>query len=44
METPTENTIVITRKDASDSVEARLEANLETKEFTITEQGTVVTL
>ena len=44
VETPTENTIVITRKDASNSVEARLEANLETKEFTITEQGTVVTL
>ena len=44
VETPTENTIVITRKDASNSVEARLEANLETKEFTITEQETVVTL
>jgi len=43
VETPSENTIVITRKDASNSTEARLEANLETKEFTITEQGTVVT-
>ena len=42
VETPTENTIVITRKDASGTTEARLEANLETKEFTITEQGQVV--
>ena len=44
VETPTENTIVITRKDASGTTEARLEANLETKEFTITEQGQVVEL
>lgn len=44
VETPTENTIVITRKDASGEFEARLEANLETKEFTIFEQGNVVTL
>ena len=44
VETPTENTIVITRKDASGASEARLEANLETKEFTIFEQGNVVTL
>jgi len=44
VETPTENTIVITRKDASGTTEARLEANLETKEFTIFEQGNVVTL
>lgn len=44
VETPTENTIVITRKDASGAAEARLEANLETKEFAIFEQGNVVTL
>ena len=35
---------MISRKDASGAAEARLEANLETKEFTIFEQGNVVTL
>lgn len=44
VETPTEDTIIITRTNADGTTTARLEANVADKTFTITENGRVITL